>query len=220
MLTILLTSYNRPRFVKMAIESLQAQTADNWQCIILDDNSNAATLKAINSAIKDDDRFLLLEHNTTKEERLTTSRYAVLINSQLEHLNSGIVAYMCDNVEYKPELVETVMKYFDDNPDAFMGYVRHERDAWTPDGKMRLGTASYYNHWNHTPPTMKDFTNSARGYLDHSQVFHRLPVDLRWHEGIETVKAGDGVFFDKLIAEYGALSPITDEALTVEHLIK
>lgn len=218
MLTIILTSYNRPRFVKRAIDSLLDQTSDNWRLIIKDDGSNKATIKVLESY--SDERITLKKRKTTKEERANSSRYAVLINEELDKLDSGIVAYMCDNVEYRPELVETVLAYFEEHNNEFMGYVKHERDAWTHDGKTRLGNAKHFNHWDFTPPVMRDFDRSAHGFLDHSQVFHRLPIDLRWNEDIATVKAGDGVFFDKLIKEYGALVPITEEALTLEHLIK
>ena len=218
MITILLTSYNRPRLIRRTLAALLAQTNPNWRCILLDDNSNLATLKKI--ATFKDERIQLVQHKTTPGERATTVRYSALINSVLPTLTEGIVGYLCDNVEYGPQLVETVEQFFAENPGIFAGYVLHQRDVWTDDGLSRLGTASQYGHWDYTPPNELPMI-APLGLLDHSQVFHRLPVELAWPEDPQYVASGDGSFFTELVGAYGPIYPMRPGLpLTFEHLLE
>lgn len=218
-LNVILTSYNRPYFLKRAIDSILAQTCDDWRLIVLDDNSDKATRKVLSQY--SDPRIDIRYHKTTEAERKTTSRYAVLINSVLPELSGGVVGYLCDNVEYYPELVERVLDFFE-NDDAFAAYVVQRRDVWNAGGKL-LGSAAQFGHWDYMPgehDQPQAYGGSLYSVFDHSQVFHRLPVDLRWNESIETVKYGDAEFYTRLAEEFGPVYPIHDEPLTWEHLIK
>ena len=218
MLTIILTSYNRPWLVKRAIQSLLNQTDPNWRLIIQDDGSDIETLQAIN--MFNDNRIGVIEHTTSDEERRQKSRYAVLINQAYMLVNGfTLVGYMCDNVEYDEEMVESVNRYFEYNPDVWNGYILQTRDVWEAETMQPAGTAQSFGHWPELPPLETPITN-PRGLLDHSQVFHRLPVSARWEEDISAVKCGDAVFFERLIAEHGAIRPIRPgKVLSYEHVL-
>ena len=214
-LTIILTSYDRPPFVVRAVESMLAQTNPNWRLIIQDDGSGMGTVGKLRRYAHADHRITLHEHVVTNRREVT--RYAVLINEALAWVESEFVGYMCDNVEYKPEMVDSVLAYFAANPDAGAGYIYHERDWYATSGK-RLGRASDIDHWDYTPPVVRDI-HEPMGMLDHSQVFHRLPIAARWDEDMAAVKCGDGLFFQKLVLERGAIRPIRPgKVLSVEHL--
>ena len=219
MLTILLTSYNRPHFIFRTLASLIVQSNPNWRCIVLDDGSDSETLDVIGEMTKDKRFQVTLEPQMPDEERRASVRYSVLINSVLPSLDTGIVGYLCDNVEYMPDLVDNVLTWFDDNPAEYSGYVLHRRDMWTKNGTSILGTAAQFGHWDYTPPNAAPI-NQPLGLLDHSQVFHRLPTSLRWPEDIAAVKFGDGVFFTQLAQTYGPIQPIQPgKVLTLEHLV-
>lgn len=217
MLNIILTSYNRPFFVRHTLASLISQTDPRWRCYLMDDASNAETLAAI---AEFNDSRINLQISTGEIDRAAT-RYGILINTVLPKLTSGVVGYLCDNVEYKPTLVAEVLGFFEEHPKAFCGYVLHERDAWTTHGH-RIGPADRLGHWNITPPTALHglaLDGDVSGVLDHSQVFHRLPVALRWPEAAELKQMGDGDYFTRLNYHYGPIYPInTDQPLTLEHL--
>ena len=200
-----------------ALASLLIQSDKNWTCFIQDDNS-VDTLGLLREI--DDPRFIIRLHNTNATERINSTRYSVLINEILPALQSGIVGYLCDNVEYHPELVKTVNTWFEHNPDKFSGYVYHLRDVYSVDGKELRGMASDFGHWNQLPPGTGPVSAPA-GLLDHSQVFHRLPVALRWNESPAIKTHGDGDFFTRLAGEYGPIYPV-DQAnvLTLEHLLE
>lgn len=219
MITIILTSYNRPLFVTRAIDSMKAQTSDNWRLIIADDNSNDETKQAIKQAAGNHPNISIKWYETTREERPQKTRYAVLINDIMPEIDTALVGYMCDNVEYHPDMVATVTAYFEAHPDTFSGYVLHERDMWTADGTKRLGSAGEFHHWDITPP-VPGVIRSPMGLLDHSQVFHRLPIDIKWEESTEVIKYGDGVFFSRMVSKYGSIQQIAKQVLSYEHLIK
>lgn len=215
-LSILLTSYNRPALVRRTLESLIRQTCDRWRCYVLDDDSNMETWGVYQEF--EDPRIEIIAHDTAEEVRRTTTRYSVLINEMLPELKEGVVGYLCDNVEYHPRLVELVLYWFWRNPQHYAGYVEHMRDVWTVDGSKRLGTAAEFGHWNALPPVNGPI-RTPDGWLDHSQVFHRLPADLAWNEDFAVVKRGDGDFFTRLVEKHGPIQPIyAHEFLTIEHL--
>lgn len=56
-ITILLATYNRAHLIGQTLESIIAQTYQNWKCIIVDDNSEDNTADVIKSYIKNDSRF-------------------------------------------------------------------------------------------------------------------------------------------------------------------
>ena len=46
---VIIPAYNAGTFLAEAIESLQTQTLDNWECIIVDDGSTDETSLLLNS---------------------------------------------------------------------------------------------------------------------------------------------------------------------------
>jgi spore maturation protein CgeD len=202
MLSIILTSYNRPLFVKRAIESILAQTSPLWRLVIQDDGSDAETVGIVMSYAQKNGRITASTRLVEPSERAAVTRYSMLINEVLPDVDTPLVGYMCDNVEYHPDMAANVISAFEQQPQMFAGYVLHRRDMWAVDGSKRLGYGD------------------AAGVLDHSQVFHRLPTPCRWSEDIANVKKGDAVFFNQLIAQHGHIFPIrTDKVLSMEHLV-
>lgn len=221
MLNIILTSFDRPKFIARTLDSLLAQTDDRWRCTVVDDGSGAETLDVLThyGSLGEERVNIILEGEP--DDREAASRYAVLINQELPRLTDGLVGYLCDNVEYDEELVATVLDWFETRPGVFGGYVTHQRDVWKRDGSTRLGTAAQFGHWDITPPEPGIAIANAMGLLDHSQVFHRLPCAVRWDESRESVARGDGVFFNRLISKHGPLLAIAPgRPLTFEHLVK
>lgn len=223
-LTILLTSYNRPQLLRRTLESLLGQNDPDWCCILIDDGSDQDVLDVIQELARGP-RFVRHYRRLGKGERIKTTRFSMLLNEQLEQLQEGVVGYLCDNVEYGFDLTETVNAWFRFHPDAFAGYVPHQRDAWLAEGRdgvKRLGDAMLFGHWNKTPPGFFHALGlrQVNGRLDHSQVFHRLPTRVRWPEGPEHRHHADGQFFEQLVQAHGPIQRIAYQILTYEHLLR
>jgi len=226
LLTIILTSYNRPRLIRRTLVSLIQQTDPRWECLVLDDGSNQETLDVL-APFVNDKRFQMMTFRTTPEERAATARYATLLN--MVQVSNGIVGYLCDNVEYKPRLVSRVNSFFLTNPNAFSGYVLQYRDIWArendgegPDGERRIAHSVETNMIPILPRIQAEQipAGKIKMELDHSQVFHRAPIDLKWDESLEAKACGDGIFFEQMAEKYGPIRAISPgEILTYEHTL-
>ena len=58
--TVVIPCYNYAAFIADAIRSVQAQTFENWECIIVDDGSTDDSLMEINKVIGNDPKFKVL----------------------------------------------------------------------------------------------------------------------------------------------------------------
>jgi len=112
LVSILLTSYNRPEWLPEAIDSVINQTIDDWQLVILDDNSSDPAVAAIIHSY-DDKRITTYVSNISEEDRFTTTaRYATLINHGVREFSTG--KYLCflgDDDFYYPDKLKLMTDY-------------------------------------------------------------------------------------------------------------
>lgn len=59
-LTCIVSVYNSEKTIGDTLISIKNQTIENWECIIVDDNSNDSTISVIKEIIEDDIRFKLI----------------------------------------------------------------------------------------------------------------------------------------------------------------
>ena len=59
LVSFIIPVFNRSRIVLETLESIQNQTYQNWECILVDDHSTDKTVEVISSFIKEDNRFQL-----------------------------------------------------------------------------------------------------------------------------------------------------------------
>lgn len=123
LVSVLLTSYNRPQMVKKAIESVLNQTYQNFELIILDDNSNEETLKVIFEYLKDP-RVIFFKSNVKDEDRYKESPYARQVNVGLKLAKGEFITYLCDDDYYLPQRLEKMVKFFEENPDKYVCFGR------------------------------------------------------------------------------------------------
>lgn len=58
---VLITVYNGEKFIAQAVESIQAQTVEDWRLIVVDDSSTDATPDILSSFANNDSRILIRE---------------------------------------------------------------------------------------------------------------------------------------------------------------
>jgi glycosyltransferase involved in cell wall biosynthesis len=59
LVSIIIPTYNRAHLIGETLDSVTAQTYQNWECIIVDDGSTDNTVEVVNNYIKKDARFQL-----------------------------------------------------------------------------------------------------------------------------------------------------------------
>ena len=62
--SIIIPTFNRENVIIDTLQSIQCQTFESWECIIIDDGSTDNSVKKISDFIKDDSRFILKERDS------------------------------------------------------------------------------------------------------------------------------------------------------------
>lgn len=126
LVSILMTAYNREKYIAEAIESVLASTYDNWELIIVDDCSVDDTVAIARSFEKRDRRIKLFINevnlgdypNRNKAATYAKGKYIKYLDSDDKIYNSSL-ALMVDAIEKFPEAGIVMMWPYDDEvPDA------------------------------------------------------------------------------------------------------
>jgi len=109
--SIILTSYNKPKFLEKAIQSVVSQTYNDWHLIIADDNSpNQDVWRIINSF--SDPRIQCFNSYVKDEDRYKTARYATQINFAVKNFSSAkYLCYLADDDYYYPDMLKYMVSY-------------------------------------------------------------------------------------------------------------
>lgn len=111
--SIILTSYNKPNFLKRAIGSVLSQTFKDFQLIIADDNSPDRGVWQTIESFKDS-RIISFNSHISDEERLQTARYATQINTAVrQYSDSQYICYLADDDIYYQEMLERMVSFAD-----------------------------------------------------------------------------------------------------------
>ncbi|WP_026674161.1 glycosyltransferase family A protein [Alkalihalobacterium bogoriense] len=112
--SIILTSYNKPNTVGKSIESVLAQTFTHWELFIMDDASNEETTTKIKSYLHDE-RIHYYNSQIENKNRYKTTRYATLINTAIPKTKGEFLTYLTDDTMYVPKRLELMMQVFNHN---------------------------------------------------------------------------------------------------------
>lgn len=128
--SVIISTYNRPEKLKLAIESVQRQTFQDFEIIVVHDGPTWFP------AVKMDD-----------DSKITWINLEANFGNDTKPKNTGILQskgkYICfldDDNQYRPEHLQVLVKALDENPDVAMVY----GDRWVIDeveGKNQLGIA-------------------------------------------------------------------------------
>jgi len=196
-ISIILTSYNKPKYVGKAIEGILNQTYQNFELFIMDDNSNEETQKIIKGYLKDR-RIKFFRSNVQNDsERVEKIRYATLINEALEMIKGDYVSYATDDNVYRPKRLEIMVNYLENNPEVDIVYsssrrieIKSEED-FKINEKLLIADSKLW---------------VAPCVVDHCSIMHRanvLPVIKEvwgsyWDEDPQYYLIGDARFFWRL----------------------
>lgn len=208
--TILLTTYNRPALLEVALQSVLDQTFGNWECIVLDDNSDNEEQKLVleSEEFFTDKRFKLYVSDVKPEDRKKTARYATLINTGLKMAKGEFITYLCDDDFYYPDRLLRMVEFLDTHPEASVVYGRQQVITIT-NGQEELALRN--------PNQVLDNANCQ---VDHSSVMMRkTAVDTvgDWDDSPEWWGGADGQYWEKLGKAGFSFHPIA--IVTDAHLV-
>jgi glycosyltransferase involved in cell wall biosynthesis len=116
--TVVIPSYNYGRFVGQTIESVQAQTYQNWECIVVDDGSTDNTREVVESYARKDKR---IRYVYQENQRAGTAR-----NNGIRAGNGAYLQFLDADDLIEPQKIERQVEYLERHPevDIIYGAVR------------------------------------------------------------------------------------------------
>lgn len=112
LVSIIMPTYKCGRFIEESIKSVQAQTYQNWELIIVDDCSEDGTSEIV-MRLKEQDKRISLYHNATN------SGAAVTRNAALRHAKGRWIAFLDSDDLWEPTKLEKQIQFMEDNGYAF-----------------------------------------------------------------------------------------------------
>ena len=112
LVSIITPTYNCAKFIARTIDSVQAQTYQNWEMIIVDDRSKDNTKEIVDEYIKDDSRikYYLLEVN---------SGAAVARTTAMKLAQGSYMAFLDSDDIWMPDKLERQIRWMEENNYAF-----------------------------------------------------------------------------------------------------
>jgi glycosyltransferase involved in cell wall biosynthesis len=110
--SVVTPTYNRADRISRAIESVLAQTYEDWEHLIVDDASTDDTRSVVENY--DDDRIRYFRHETNR-------RQAAARNTAIEAADGEFVAFIDSDDEWRPTKLEKQVVWIEDRDEEWVG---------------------------------------------------------------------------------------------------
>jgi len=128
--TIIMATYNRAHFISEALQSIQAQTFWDWECLIIDDGGTDNTQEVIAPIVENDDRFRFFKRPDTYLKGLPGCR-----NYGLDLAKGSFIIFFDDDDIVHPDNLKICLDVFDSNNIDFCHYQKSGFDGSKPQMK-------------------------------------------------------------------------------------
>lgn len=139
LVSVIMPSYNTAGFIKESIQSVQSQTYENWELIIVDDCSTDNTDEIVAAFLKDARiRYIKNQHN---------SGAAVSRNRALREAKGKWIAFLDSDDLWEPEKLEKQISFMTDNGYHFSytNYIEIDEKS-KPNGRSVTGPMRITRH--------------------------------------------------------------------------
>lgn len=194
--SIIMTCYNKPEWLEECIESVLSQNYDDWEMLIMDDNSGPEVYQILNK-YGEDERIHIINSHISENDRYTTARYATLINQAFNMTHGQYITYLVDDDMYYPNRLKTMVEYMDTHPDHQVIYHSLENiDTNSNPGGIRAIKGVLDGLTEET---------QAFNYVDHNMVMHtrRAFTDANGWYDVAGVWGGADAYFWRRLNEAG-----------------
>lgn len=184
--TVILTTLNRPEWLEFAIQSVLTQTYQDFELLILDDNSSDPGQLEVLRHYASHPKCIVARSKVSEDDRHKRVRYAVLANVGLKMAKGEYVTYLCDDDYYLPQRLEKMVARLDKGDDCRAVY---GSQSMINDGEV-TGIRSAV-----LPLT------DAFCVVDHSSVMHATEIGREvggWDEDPQWWGVADGIFWRRL----------------------
>lgn len=196
--SVILTSYNKPTYLKKAIDSVLSQTYDDVHLIIAEDNSpDLEVYNVINDAVKYNStkkKITFFNSFVKDEDRFKTARYATQINTAVRtYSSSKYICYLADDDFYYPDMIQEMINSAEEYSYDAVFCAQHVLDE---DGNIDGGGLDGRGvRWFSEP------LDRGADKLDHNQVMTTrslFNIVNGWDDHPHTWSGADAYFFDRI----------------------
>lgn len=111
LISIIIPTYNRPHLLQETLDSIIAQTYQNWECLLIDDGSLDITVKVLKNYAQKDKRFRVFERkNFIKQKGANACRNIGIENASGEYL----IFFDSDDL-FLPNCLQDRINFFESN---------------------------------------------------------------------------------------------------------
>ena len=182
--TCILTSYNRPNFVRQAIRSVVEQTHADWELLVYD-NSSIFDIETIVSEFRRPE-IQVFHKKYSAQERATVGILGINLNLGMLKANGDALCFLCDDDHYFPGWFAAATAFLESRPDVDVCYGRLYYSSSAERDLSRSGRCLF------VPGPLRNPQCS----VDHNQIVQRrLDPPYRWPESIEATHMVDAVYF-------------------------
>lgn len=114
MVSVIVPSYNYGHFIGATLESLQAQTFANWECIVIDDGSTDDTAAVVSRFAGTDPRIKFLQQQNRRQ--------AVARNNGLTQARGKYVQFLDADDLLEPRKLELQVRFLEEHPEVDIVY--------------------------------------------------------------------------------------------------
>ncbi len=193
LITVIVSSYNRPKLLADALQSVRNQDGVDVQLIVADDYSDGYDVMRVC------DRYVAALMRPlikpTLGQRQWGMRCSDVINAALAMADGRYIAFLPDDDELLPGSLACRMTFLEEHPAATCVYGRLE--ACKPfDGVPKAGHAPERCEHDRESFYSPEPIVRAANKVDHGMMMVRNHVMPAWPGGVLTAGAGDGESFD------------------------
>ena len=201
LVSIILPTYNREKYLNRSIDSVLNQTYKNWELLIIDDGSNDGTLSLVKNYLNQFSNIRYFYHENRGA--------AYSMNVGMQNSLGKFITFLGSDDEYLANHLEIRVEYLEENmnvdllhsPAKIIGdkYVKDKNDITK---NIHLGLSEDPGKWHEVSinPANDYETNYEKGYKDLQ--LDRLVINL----GVWTVNDGSdfpyGIYFTDLKLDY------------------
>jgi spore maturation protein CgeD len=199
-ITCILTSFNRPSWVRQAIASVAEQTHKDYELLVMDESTTFDIQKTLEEFRLPSVR--VFHHDISPKERASVNRLSANINEGLRAATGDLICYLADDDFYFPGWFSAASAFFKTNLSisAAFGKLRYTRSRdreYPKDGKVIVFET----------PIEDPFCR-----LDHNQIIHRrFSPPILWPEEPGTI-GGPDAYYMRLVGKKYPFHPIAEWA--------
>jgi glycosyltransferase involved in cell wall biosynthesis len=185
-ISIIIPVWNREKLVKETLDSILAQTFQDWECLVVDDQSTDNTYEIIKEYADRDSRIKVFQRPNNRPKSHPTCR-----NIGYENSTGELIQTFDSDDLLAPQFFETVIRLMEENPDAEYGLCPNGTFVDSPDNYM----ASYFSPPDTSKATLLEQVLSLTLSINTPAPIWRRSLlkrcEMMWREGLKK-----GVDFD------------------------